>query len=80
MLDCQSSSLNAVFGREVRIQMLEMAVLHRQEGVEKITPIAAIKRWGLPKLNGVDPMLTPLFYHCKPDANKKAKPKLRSVL
>ena len=54
--------------------MLEMAVLHRQEGVEKITPIAAIKRWGLPKLNGVNPMLTPLFYHCKPDANKKAEP------
>jgi len=29
-LDCQSSSLNAVFGREVRIQMLKMAVLDRQ--------------------------------------------------
>ena len=38
MLNCQSSSLNAVFGREVRIQMLKMAVLDRQEGVEKKTP------------------------------------------
>jgi hypothetical protein len=35
MLDCQGLSLNAVFGREVRIQMLKMAVLDRQEGVEK---------------------------------------------
>jgi hypothetical protein len=35
MLDCQSSSLNAVAGREVRIQMLKMAVFDRQEGVEK---------------------------------------------
>jgi hypothetical protein len=40
MLDCQSLSLSAVFGGEIRIQMLKMAVLDRQEGVEKITPIA----------------------------------------
>lgn len=48
MLDCQSSSLNAVFGREVRIQMLKMAVLDRQEGVEKRTHIesSADGRWG----------------------------------
>jgi hypothetical protein len=50
MLDCQSSSLNAVFGREVRIQILKMAVFDRQEGVEKITPTGtahtAIDRWG----------------------------------
>ena len=38
MLGCQSSSLNAVFGREVGIQMLKMAVLDRQEGVEKKKP------------------------------------------
>ena len=38
MLDCQSSSLNAVFGREVRIQMLKMAVFNRQDGVEKKKP------------------------------------------
>ena len=38
MLDCQSLSLDAVFGREARIQMLKMAVLDRQEGVEKSTP------------------------------------------
>ena len=47
-------------------------------GVEKRTPTGtahtAINRWGLPKLNGVNPMLTPLFYNCKPDANKKAEP------
>jgi hypothetical protein len=45
MLNCQSLSLNAVFGREVRIQILKMAVLDRQEGVEEITPIAFMKRW-----------------------------------
>ena len=39
MLHCQSLSLNAVFGREVRIQMLKMVVLDRQEGVEKKAPI-----------------------------------------
>jgi hypothetical protein len=40
MLDCQGSSLNAVFGREVRIKMLKMAVLDRQRrGGEKETPI-----------------------------------------
>jgi hypothetical protein len=38
MLDCQGLSLNAVFGREVRIKMLKMAVLDRQEGVEKKKP------------------------------------------
>jgi hypothetical protein len=38
MLDCQGLSLNAVFGREVRIQILKMAVLDRQEGVEKKKP------------------------------------------
>jgi hypothetical protein len=47
-------------------------------GVEKKTPIGtahtAINRWGLPKLNGVNPMLIPLFYHRKPDANKKMEP------
>jgi hypothetical protein len=52
-------------------------------GVEKKTPIGtahtAIDRWGLPKLNGVNPMITPLFYHCKPDSHKKAEPKLRMV-
>ena len=51
-------------------------------GVEKKIPIGTahtvINQWGLPKLNGMNPMLTPLFYHCKPDANKKAKPKLRT--
>jgi hypothetical protein len=36
------------------------------------TAHTAINRWGLPKLNGVNPMLTPLFYHCKPDAKKRA--------
>jgi hypothetical protein len=50
MADCQSLSLNAFFGREVRIQMLKMEVLDRQEGVEKKTPIGtahtAINRWG----------------------------------
>jgi hypothetical protein len=38
MLDCQGLSLNADFGREVRIQMLKMAVLDRQEGLEKKKP------------------------------------------
>jgi hypothetical protein len=45
--------------------------------IKKKAPIGtahtAINRWGLPKLNGVNPMLTPLFYHCKPDAKKKAE-------
>ncbi|MGB7066125.1 MAG: hypothetical protein WBF55_13350, partial [Syntrophobacteria bacterium] len=44
-------------------------------GVEKRTPTGtahtAINRWGLPKLNEVNPMPTPLFYYCKPSANKK---------
>jgi len=38
MLDCQGLSLNAVFGREVRIKMLKMAVLDRQKGVERKKP------------------------------------------
>ena len=53
-------------------------------GVEKRTPTGtahtAINRWGLPKLNEVNPMLTPLFYYCKPDAKKKAKPEAPLVL
>jgi hypothetical protein len=50
MLDCQSLSLKAFFGREVRIKMLKMAVLDRQKGVEKKTPTGTahtvINRWG----------------------------------
>jgi hypothetical protein len=39
MLGCLSLSLNAALGREVRIQMLKMAVLDRREAVEKKAPI-----------------------------------------
>ena len=54
---------------------LSALVAGQHGGVEKKTPTGtahtAINRWELPKLNGVNPMLIPLFYHCKPDANKK---------
>jgi len=47
-------------------------------GVEIRTPIGtahtAINRWGLPKLNEVNPMVTPLFYYCKLNAKKKVEP------
>jgi hypothetical protein len=50
----------------------------------KKTPIGtahtAINQWGLPKLNWVNTMLTTLVHSCKPDANKKAGPKLHRVL
>ena len=58
--------------------MLKIAVLDRQEGVENKAPIGTahtdINRWGLPKLNGVNPMLTLLFYYRKPSANKEEEP------
>jgi len=38
MMDCQGLSFNAVFGSEVRIKIVKMAVLVRQEGVEKKKP------------------------------------------
>jgi len=45
-------------------------------GVEKKTPTGtaqtAINRWGLPKLNEMNPMLTPLIHQRKPDANRKS--------
>ena len=47
-------------------------------GVGKRIPIGtahtAINRWGLPKLNEVNPMVTPLFYCCKLNAKKKVEP------
>ena len=38
MWDRQSLSFNAVFGREVKIQILKMAAIGRQEEVEKKKP------------------------------------------